>query len=124
MLTKEQIKSASDRPREFVPVPEWCPAGETFDPSKHGVYVGTMSGRQRDRFEARIVADRDSGNSDWRALLAVYAVQDAEGKPLFTDADIEWLGDKGYSALQPIFDAAVRLNKLSQTDQQELVKNS
>jgi hypothetical protein len=122
MLTKEQIRGAQDRPREWVPVQSWTPEGETFDPAKHGVWVGTMSGKDRDSWESQCL-QRKGDLANVRASLAVRAIHDADGKRVFTDGDAEWLGDKAAGPLSDIFDVAIRLNRLSKQDQDELVKN-
>lgn len=123
MLTKDQIRSANDRPREFVPVPEWTPAGETFDPTKHGVWVGTMSGRDRDSYEAELLKRKAGDLANVRAVLACRAIQNEDGSRMFTDADAEWLGDKAAGPLSQIFDVTLRLNKLRKEDEKELTGN-
>ncbi|WP_254509889.1 hypothetical protein [Anatilimnocola floriformis] len=122
MLTKEQIRGAQDRPREWVPTESWTPEGETFDKTKHGVWVCTMSGRDRDSWEQDCL-NRKGNHVNLRATLAVRVVHDADGKRIFTDADAEWLGEKSPGPLSDIFAVASRLNKLSKDDQDELVKN-
>jgi hypothetical protein len=125
MLSIDAIRQAQDRPREWLPIPEWAPAGETFDPARHGVYVGTMSGRDRDSYEAEILKRTRGDRADnVRALLAVKTVQAEDGSRLFTDADTDWLGDKACGPLSAILEVASRLNKFSKADQEELTKNS
>jgi len=109
-LTRDQILAASDRPIEAVDVPEW---GGT-------VHVKTMSGSQRDRFEAEFTKDR---GKDIRARLAAYALCDEAGNGLFSEADIKALGEKSTAALQRVFDVALRLNAVSTADIDELAKN-
>jgi len=127
MLTKDQIKAANDRPREFLPIPEWCPSDQTFDPNTHGVWVGTMSGKDRDSYESELLRrkgpDEHANLVNLRATLAVRTVQDKDGNRLFTDADAEWLGDKAAGPLSAIFNIAVRLNRLRNEDVEELTKN-
>lgn len=127
MLSIDQIKAANDRPREWLPIPEWTPEGEEHDPTKHGVYVGSMSGKDRDSYEVSLMRqkgqDEHANLRNLRATLAVRTVQGPQGERLFTDADVEWLGDKSAAALQRIFDVAARLNKLRQSDVDELTKN-
>ncbi len=127
MLTKDQIRLAQDRPREWVALEEWTPAGETFDAERHGVYVGTMSARDRDAWESRLFADKGGDESrnfnNLRARLAVHTVQDESGARVFTEDDTTWLADKAGSPLDAIFSVALKLNKLSKRDQDELVKN-
>jgi hypothetical protein len=122
MLTKEQIRGAQDRPREWVPVQSWAPADETFDPQKHGVWVGTMSGKDRDSWESQCL-QRKGDLANVRASLAARVIHDADGKRIFTDADAEWLGDKAAGPLSDIFDVALRLNRLRKEDERELSGN-
>lgn len=119
MLTKEVILAAQDLPRELVNVPEW--GGD--------VYVGTLTGLQRDKFEMTIVdANKNKKNiklntENIRATLAAMTMQDEAGNLLFTMEDVKALGNKSCAALQRIYDAATKLNRLSKTDEEELTKN-
>lgn len=124
MLNKEQIRSAKDRPREFVPIPEWCPEGETFDPKVHGVYVGTLTAKQKDAYEFEVLRRKGNENINVRAMMAVRCVQNEDGTRMFEDAEAEWLGEKAAGPISAIFDVAVRLNSVRKEDQDELVKNS
>ena len=127
MLRKEQIQAAKDRPREWVAVPEWTPEGETFDSAVHGVWVGTMSAKDRDSWEQGVYwkksEDEKSNLENLRTLLAIYSVQDETGTRLFDATDVTWLAEKAGTALTGIFDVAMRLNKLRKKDTDELTKN-
>jgi hypothetical protein len=122
MLSKEQIRGAQDRPREWVPIVDWAPADETFDPQKHGVWVGTMSGKDRDSWESECLK-RKGDLANVRATFAVRAVQNPDGARIFLDSDAEWLGDKAAGPLDEIFAVAMRLNKLRKEDQEALAGN-
>lgn len=111
MLNKEQILQAKDARTERVEIPEW--GGYVF--------VRMMSARQRDQFEAEQVSDP---YKDIRARLAVHTVCDEQGEMLFTMADVEALSQKSAAALDRIFAAAVKLNRISKEDIDELEKNS
>jgi hypothetical protein len=111
MLTKDQILAADDLQRVEVPVPEWGGS----------VFVRTMSGSERDRFEA---AHLKNPERDFRARLAVACVCDEQGQPLFAEADIPSLGGKSSSALTRIFEAASKLNRMSKEDYEDLGKGS
>lgn len=128
MLTRDNILLAKDRPREFVPIEEWVPLFGTFDPAVHGVYVGTMSGKERDQWErlalSRKGKDELKNLDNLRASMASICIQDEDGNRMFSEADIESLSAKSSLALDKIFDVAIRLNKLRKEDQDELVKNS
>ncbi len=118
MLTKEQIFEADDLETVDVPVPEW--GGR--------VRVRTISGSERDRFEQETM-QFNSGNRtvnliDIRARFCVLCLVDEAGKRLFNESEIRRLGQKSGKALDRVFDAAQKLNGLSETDLQDLAKNS
>jgi hypothetical protein len=49
---------------------------------------------------------------------------DQHGTPLFTRADIPKLAQKSAAALERVYDAGQRLNRMTNEDMEELVKNS
>lgn len=110
MLSRDSILAAKDFETETVEVPEWGGS----------VCVRMMSGRERDRFEAD---QRRDPYRDIRARLAAATLCDEAGALLFTPADIEALAAKSSKALDRVFDAAVRINKLSAADVEDLAKN-
>jgi hypothetical protein len=114
MLTRDQILKLKDRKTETVKVPEW--GGE--------VLVATMSGADRDAFEAGIItADGKPSLQNMRAKLAAACVVDEAGNRLFKPADIEALGGKSASALDRIAKVAQRLNKLGDAELEDLKGN-
>jgi len=106
-LSKAAILAANDAEIRTVEVPEWGGA----------VGVRVMSGKQRDQFEAAIVARRgkngEMNSAGLRALLVALAACDDAGAPLFAEADIPALESKSATALQRVFDAAAGLNGLA-----------
>jgi len=122
LLTREQILQANDLPRERVPVPEW--GGELF--------VRTMTGSERDAFESESVIFESKGRTapnmdalnQTRARLCARTICDEQGQRLFSDADVAALGAKSSAALDRVYEAASRLNKISTQDVEELAKNS
>jgi tartrate dehydratase beta subunit/fumarate hydratase class I family protein len=117
MLTREQILAVQDITQETVEVPEWGGS----------VYVRGMTGTERDAFEQKILVQkgkkREANMDMFRAKLIAYSVCDEKGELLFAEEDIEALGKKSASALQRIFDVAMRLSGLSPDDAEELTKN-
>ena len=83
MLTREQILQCDDLPKETVKVPEW--GGE--------VQVRTMTGTDRDAFEASLIG-KEGRLENVRARLVSLAVCDESGNRLFGDADVAALGAK------------------------------
>jgi hypothetical protein len=114
MLSREQILAAADLPRETVEVPEWGGS----------VIVSTMTGADRDAFEASVVtADGKPNLRNMRAKLVAASVVDESGARLFRASDIEALGGKSASALERITKAAQRLNRLGDEQLEELKGN-
>lgn len=118
LLKREDIFAAEDIQTERVAVPEW--GGE--------VLVKGLTGAQRDAFEQQVVEEKGKkvkiNLDNFRAKLAAYCIVDEEGKRLFSDLDIGALGNKSASALNRVFDVARRLSGLSDSDVEELEKNS
>jgi hypothetical protein len=110
-LNRDLILTQTDLPHRDLLVPEW---GGT-------VRVRTMSGAQRDRFEADHLREP---NSNLRARLAAATICDERGEPIFTPADAEALGRTSAAALDRVFAAALELNKLRKEDVDALEGNS
>ena len=116
MLTRDQILMCDDLPREIIQVPEW--GGE--------VQVRTMTGADRDAFEASLInKDNQSGGrlENVRARLVSLALCDESGVRLFNDADVISLGQKSAKALDRVFTVAQRLNGIG-ADQVDAAKNA
>jgi hypothetical protein len=115
LLTAAEILAADDLPREKVECPEW---------GGH-LYIRTLTGKERDAFEASVVGKGSSTNLvNVRARLVALAGCNDAGEPIFTAAQVDALGDKSAAALSRCFDVASRLNHLSNRDIEELEKNS
>jgi hypothetical protein len=113
-LTREQILQAADIRFEDVEVPEW---GGT-------VRVRSLTGAERDDLEGSI-AELEGLEiyENFRARLVTRAVVDETGKRLFSDKDIERLGEKSGAALDRVFSVAQRLSGLTKADIEELTAN-
>lgn len=112
MLTRDQILSAATLPTEVVSVPEW--GGD--------VLVSTMSGAARDEWEQSLV----TGNKrleNVRAKLVAAVLVDADGKRLFTAADIAGLGRLSSAALDRVAKVAQRLNGLTAAELEDAKGN-
>ena len=99
ILSKDAILAADDLPRETVIIPEW--GGE--------VLVRTMSGTDRDAFEASLL-EKDGRMENVRARLVALTLCDLQGDRLFNDSEIAALGRKSARALDRVFSVAQRLN--------------
>ncbi len=111
-LTKDQILDCNDLTIEKVECPEWG----------GNVFVKNMSGINRDKFECEFANNTDAILPNIRAKLACLTVCDAEGVLLFEYDDVEKLGLKNCAPLDRIFDVAMRINKISASDVEELEK--
>lgn len=98
------------------------------------VFVREMTGRERDNFEASMLKevkgkdgaiDYQRNLQDFRAKLAVNTMCDEEGEPLLDHKDYSRLSQNmGAARLGVIAEAAQKLNKITEEDKENLVKNS
>jgi hypothetical protein len=99
------------------------------------VYVRQMTGHERDAFEQSLLKkNRDSkgtvigyeqATEDFRAKLAVLTICDENGTLLLTPGDFKVLSmSMSAKRLETIINKAQELNKISEEDKENLVKNS
>lgn len=98
------------------------------------VYVRQMTGRERDRFERsllREVTDKKGNTTykqqleDFRAKLVVGVICDETGKNLLQPGDYNALSENMSAAkLEAIVNKAQELNKITEEDKENLIKNS
>lgn len=97
------------------------------------VFVKEMTGRERDRFEQSLVEEVGKGSDidykrnlkDFRAKLAVCTLCNEKGELLLKFEDYELLSKNiSASKLEKIVNAAQKINKISEEDKSNLVKNS
>ena len=118
-LTKDQILEANDLKTQSVEVPEWGGS----------VLVRTMSGTDRDAFEASMITLSPDGTrkpnmTHMRAKLVALTVVDDAANRLFDASDVDRLALKSASALERVFEAAQRINGLGVDAQDDIAKNS
>lgn len=122
-LSRDDILGADDRATEVVLVPEWGGS----------VTVRALSGSERDQYQAGFYTfgPNDKGgmkvvsvnNTTTMARLVSLSVVDADGKRLFSDADVLSLGDKSALALERVNDVAMRLSGLQAQTVEALKEN-
>jgi len=96
------------------------------------VYVRQMTGRERDQFEQTLVRENkdvaggvERALEDFRAKLAVHTICDEHGVLLLTKADAATLSQNmSARRLEAIVNKAQELNKITEEDKENLVKNS
>lgn len=116
-LTREQIEAIQDRKTVEVKTPEWGKG--------QSVFVRSLSGGERDELEGAVRSAQMAGavNKDARARFCAAFTCDAEGVPLFTLADVDWLTGKSAAVLTRIMEAGMKLNAMREKDVEELEKN-
>jgi hypothetical protein len=113
-LTRDAILAAEDLKMVPVDVPEW--GGR--------VYVRILTGLERDRRENEIWLNRNKPiKVSLRARLVSLSACTQDGKRLFADSDVVDLGTKSAAALDRIFTAAQKINRMTAEDVQDLEKN-
>ena len=118
-LDKNAILGSVDLPREEVSVPEW--GGK--------VLVRGLTAQERDALEESTVQRNSEGvvkviYDNMRARLASLTIVDGDGNRIFTQADVEALGNKSGAALDRIFDVAQRLSGMTKKSKEVALKNS
>lgn len=115
-LKKEAIFGIQDIAIEKVEVPEW----------EGHVFVKGLTGAERDKFEASIMTvrgkERTVDMSNIRAKLASLTICDDAGVRMFSEGDIQMLGEKSASSLQRIFEVAQKLSRIGDDDLKELAE--
>lgn len=91
--------------------------------------IRTLSGTERDKFEASMVEVSKSGRpkqniENIRARLVILTVIDPDDHnlPVFTDRDVAELGSKSALELDKVFAAAQKLNGFTKEDVEDLAK--
>jgi len=114
ILTKNDILKADDTQTVTVSVPEW--GGD--------VIISSMTGFARDQFEASLVGKNGGQNiSNIRAKLAAATIVDEKGNLMFSEKDLAKLGSKSAAALDRVFEAAQKLNRITEQDVEDLAGN-
>jgi len=113
-LNRDQILKSDDLKLTEVQIPEWGGS----------VFVKPLTSKQKDQYEASLIDKK--GNPVYkniRARLAVMCVVSDKGEQLFTDVDIEALGNKSGAALSRIFNVVLEKNNITEEDLGDLEKN-
>lgn len=107
MLSRDEILSKTGLKKQTVSVPEW--GGE--------VIVSEMTGAARDAWEQGLQSRDSKGRLvSPRANLVIATVVDDKGERLFSDDDVEKVGNLSASSLTRICNVAQELNSLRADD--------
>ena len=113
-LSKDDIFKADDLPTKDIDIPEW---GGTLT-------IRTLTGAERDQFESAFVNQDQIDIRGLKARLIQLTVQNGDGQPMFTKADLQKINSKSASVIDRIFQESQRLSGLTKEDVDELVGNS
>jgi hypothetical protein len=117
-LSRDQILAVQDLEEKVVDVPEW--GGQ--------VLVRGLTGAQRDAYEKSMLEgkgkNREINMVNARAKLVAASIVGEDGKPLFSQNDVEALGKKSSKALNRIFEVATEISGIGEEELEELTKNS
>lgn len=119
VLSKDAILAARGRLKtERLYVPEL--GGELL--------LREMTAKERDGFEAGVITgkgkNRDVEMRNLRVKLLIRTIVDEQGNRIFSDADLDALGELPSSVIDPPFVASQRLNGWNKEDIDEIVGNS
>jgi len=107
LLTKEKIMSTPDLAEKIVEVKEWGGS----------VKLRALNGKERDEFESYLITnpgkDYKINMKGARSKLLSMAIIGADGKPMFSQAELE---SKSGTVLNKLFEIAQSLSGLSDSD--------
>lgn len=114
---RDRILAAKDLPSKKIHVDLW----------HEDVWVRSLTGAERDEFEASCVAgngpDRARNVKNLRARFVALCLVDGEGQRIFAFEDAAALGNKNGDVLSMLFAEAQNLNGLTEADVQLLAGN-
>ncbi len=112
-LTADQILAADDMGLKEVAVPEWGGS----------VYIRVMTVGERDEYERMWIGQRDKGIENFRTQYLARVLCDEKGELLFTRDKTAALARKSGAVMGRLFDEAMRHNRMTEEDVQELGKS-
>lgn len=112
-LTKEQILAANDRRSIEVSVPEW---GDT-------VRLAVMTGTERESFERMWTETDQKLLPQYKVKMLRRCIVDESGATMFTDADLDLLGQKNALVIDRLFTECMKLNGFQKDSVEEAAKN-
>ena len=111
-LTAEQILSADDMGLKKVHVKEW--GGD--------VHIRVMTVGERDQYERMWIGKREVGIENFRTQYLARVLCDDSGALLFTREQVAVLATKSGAVMGRLFDEAMKHNRMTEEDVQDLGK--
>ena len=112
-LSKEQILAADDLGLLEVDVPEWGGS----------VFIRVMSVGERDSYENDWMVNKSKGVDNFSAKFLQRVLCDEKGQLLFSPDEVAALAKKSAKVVGTLWEAAMRHNKMTDEDVEELAKN-
>lgn len=116
LLGKDAILAAKDLNHSDMEVPEW---GGT-------VRLITLTGTQRDAFEDKSMIQKGDSRKinlvNFRARLLSLCIVGEDGQRVFSDVEVNLLGQKNAKVLERLFDKAREMNGMTEDDVKELTE--
>ena len=115
MANREAVLQANDETIEELDMPEWG----------FKVHIRTLRARERDVFYKSCVGKdgRQQYPENMHARFCALVLCNESGDRLFSDQQVAQLGNKSARALDRIFDAGQKLNKMNSDAVEEAEKN-
>jgi hypothetical protein len=111
-LTAEQILSADDMGLKKVHVKEW----------NGDVHIRVMSVGERDEYERMWIGKREMGIENFRTQYLARVLCDDKGSLLFNREQVAVLATKSGAVMGRLFDEAMKHNRMTEEDVQDLGK--
>jgi hypothetical protein len=112
-LTAQEILAADDLGLKKVHVKEW--GGD--------IYIRVMSVGERDTYERMWIGKKETGIANFRTEYLARVLCDESGKLLFSRDQIDALAAKSGAVMGNLFDVAMRHNKMTEEDVEQLGKS-
>jgi hypothetical protein len=117
-LTRAEILAKKDIVTDIVDVPEWGGRLRVrgLTGTERDLYEESITATTKEVVKGRVKERRSMVAKGVRAKLCALCIVDEGGTRIFTDEDIDILGDKSAVALQRVFDAAARLSGMTEQE--------
>jgi hypothetical protein len=121
MSLVDRIRTAVDRQSRPLVVPQWRVVEED------AAVLLSLTARQRQVLEGMFRKDTHGNVTNSAAIPAraiVLSAHDADGKPIFGEADVAWLQDKSGQVIADLFKVIADISGMSAEGVKDAEKNS